>query len=1510
MSKYINFKAGYVCDSIAHLLQCYSNKTGNKQDSDKLSGLLEYVSAFDVLFPTEHTVSFDNLNSHLAVFNNIISRGLPTRVPLIVEEIFTEVGLINANSKEYEFDFYQSKQTLDFQTVFELLHILEPGLTITQSDYAGELGSQGEWQFLEKLSGDFPFIKQILQSERNFSTISQDFAGGRRLDFSFEIPYHFTDSPEKKRKGIIFEYDGVHHDLFDYKIYDKYRADTAKDVGFETLRQHYSEKGINHDISRVLNAEIFKIFAANYQRNSKDFLAIYTLLFVPLSVARLQKTLAELFLANPLLLQKDIITLAVIERDFPCGALAVQFIVDYFENLNSILTEESQCVLPKIKLTIFPNDEWVLDAKLHLGEKTENEDFFKNTDFDVILDHSLLKRSGIYKETSFVNPDSIIIRSAHYVDRSHGQARRTYCADLLKYEPLVEKEEDGNYFAIPQREDGINFFIQNIFRKKEYREGQLPIISRALQLLPVVGLMPTGGGKSLTFQLSAFMQPGLCMVIDPIKSLMEDQVRVMNSNWIDCCNYINSNITTEEKRKKLIDFRYGESMFLFVSPERLVMNEFRKIVSGIDSGEFGLAFSYCVIDEVHCVSEWGHDFRTTYLMLGQNLQKWVKTKSGECATLLGLTATASFDVLADIERELQIKHDDLSNAVIMIENTIRPELFFRVIDTDGKDRMQVLNADFAAMTQNLLQINQEEILKKSQRHHFEEFDKRDFATKETKNLLEEDKIKFQYQKKYLLRLAEEDDKNNYASVIFCPVKGQADSIDKENPNGVDRVFRELDLPETQKGFFYSSNNQTETNIVQRNFSDFTASKIRTMVCTKAFGMGIDKADIRSTYHFVYSGSLESFVQEAGRAGRDRKIAESVILLSRQKAYHLSHECLSKEFPRDKKENVIRNNYYRNRIRYRLMHRSYTSRESLEAEIVSTIENLNINNQNTRRGLIERLNRFIDEEYFDRGIHNYFFRNNFKGKDTEIGQIYNLFKRKEFTREKKDTYLQEKYNEIYDANIELNFWQGEAVSRLYIKSDGEDLGYINLDTGTFQVQDIHRNLCAVIMNMIRDENTQNVSYNEFFDEEEICDIDHQDTLINTFHNAEGDTFNFILAAEKIYPNVSHEICEKLGIDPGKEINPPKFTKTYHQQISSAIKYAADFSDFVLRLKEIGDEIKDSKVESIRRHLQFYYNRDRHHDPGNDTGRLNYRMHSMGFLEDYEIDYTKNNLFICTFRKHKTLTPYLNNIENYLKRYLSENTAKNKRRELEQKCNKLSLTDNILECLYFLSEFAYQEIADKRKRATDEIENLLLTSITEESCKYNKFAQNKFIKEQIYFYFNAKYARRGFKISNREYSLLDDYENSENNKKQLLYKYLDVFDKNGTQQNNYKHMIGSCKKIMRSLATTDLQKEWLLRLLKAFSLYCVNNPSYVSEANGELERGFENLYSDILFHNNDFSRIEEILEGYFKKLNENLQPNNLSFESIAVIRLKLLLKLQILGISQVVNKNKSLLKLNHA
>jgi ATP-dependent DNA helicase RecQ len=811
----MQFKAGYIADSIAKVITEFKNKLNKSIVAEQtkllqINGLLQYVSSFEVEFPYDHKPNYKNINPVLATINNIISRGLPTRASIELEELFSKIGLTETNKDEFELNFPKAKKEIEFETLFQLLHIVEPKLEITLKQYGGFPGSFSEWKFLDETLKEFPFAKQILQSQRNFSTIDKKLAGGRTLDFSYEFPYKYPKSvgslSDKQRQGIIFEFDGPHHKLQTVKFYDNYRDNVADENNFETLRQSFDTVGLEPNIEKQFKNEIFEIYKTNYNRVIKDYLTEYNLLFIPLAVARIQKTLLEFLIANPNEFEKKEIKIAIIERDLPCGAIAIKSLQSFFDNINEILEDEDKLLLPIINITIFENKNWVADNSIHLNATIKNEEYFKLTTFDIVIDHSILRRSNIYKEIDFNCENAIKIRSSHYFDTDNG--RKIYCSNLLNYKSLVEKKDDGSYIPVNKYEKNINFFIQNIFRKVSFRDGQLPIISRALQQKPVIGLLPTGGGKSLTFQLPTFLQPGLCLVVDPIKSLMEDQVRVLKENWIDCCDFINSNLSRQEKLKKLIDFRFGETMFLFVSPERFVMEDFRNIISKIDVSKFSLGFSYCVIDEVHCVSEWGHDFRSTYLMLGKNAQKFATTASKRPVSLIGLTATASFDVLADIERELQIKHDDVADAIIMIENTIRPELFFRIIDVTGKNRIDELNIDFQKIGKNLSKINNQEILLLSQKHHFNEFGKKDFATLETKDLLDESKMEFEYNSRYLINEAiENKSQNEFYSIVFCPVKGEMG-----NQSGVNFVYENLNS--NSKGFFYASDNQDLSTEVQ------------------------------------------------------------------------------------------------------------------------------------------------------------------------------------------------------------------------------------------------------------------------------------------------------------------------------------------------------------------------------------------------------------------------------------------------------------------------------------------------------------------------------------------------------------------------------------------------------------------------------------------------------------------------------------------------------------------------
>ena len=516
-----HFHSGYILDIIADKISSFEKSKENSHDKEllKIKGLLAHVASFDVQFPSflEHNLDLTHLNPFLATLNNVITRGLPTKAPLIVEEKISDLlkRTIRNRAKQSEIKFHEVNYSITYEKIFELLHIVEPQLQITKEKYAG-YNIESEWQFINQTLANYPFAKQILQPQRLFFTITDGMGGGKSVDFCFQSPYLHWNNTKEIIENIsrIFEVDGIHHELWQYKIYDNFRDEVAAIEGFETLRVPVTEiSKDNTAITKLFDRSSFKVFEKNYQRKLETDYEEYILIFTPLAIGRIQKTLIELFLANENLLNQPTLKIAIIERDVPCGALAIENLTEYFHNLNSLLSDESKIDVPKFELTIYPDSRFEVFNSAYLNATTKDESEFENlkNSYDIILDHSILRRSKIYKETTFQCDKNILIRSSHYNSNSFGNARRTYCAIPLQYKTLVEKQNDGSFKARVETEKNINYFIQNIFRKVGYRDGQLPIISRALKQLPVIGLLPTGGGKSLTFQLSVLMQPGLCV---------------------------------------------------------------------------------------------------------------------------------------------------------------------------------------------------------------------------------------------------------------------------------------------------------------------------------------------------------------------------------------------------------------------------------------------------------------------------------------------------------------------------------------------------------------------------------------------------------------------------------------------------------------------------------------------------------------------------------------------------------------------------------------------------------------------------------------------------------------------------------------------------------------------------------------------------------------------------------------------------------------------------------------
>lgn len=575
------------------------------------------------------------------------------------------------------------------------------------------------------------------------------------------------------------------------------------------------------------------------------------------AIARIQKTLIEALISNRLNLSVQKWEILIIEDDTDIAKLALDDFYELYHHLISMTTDYSEKALPAFKL---------YDSKIANPED----------EYDIIIDISIKKyctqEKEMFSKYKAKNECYFVVRSSHeiYEDRFF------YTTERIKYKPFVERNSRGIYIIDKEQTQHLRYFLNLIFRKEDFRPGQLPILSRALQLKSVIGLLPTGGGKSLTYQLAAMLQPAITVVVDPLKGLMKDQYDGLLHTGIDGISYINSDLSATEKREREQKLTGSQVQIMFLSPERLSIYRFREVLRSMR--ESNAYFAYGVIDEVHCVSEWGHDFRLAYLHLGRNLYNYVLPKEVKSEdnhiSLFGLTATASFDVLADVERELSGRNSYSleDDATVRYENTNRLELQYYVANIDATNANNVWDVGnikeerllqvIDDATNKINEIQHDDCIKKIKQHFIERENIIDSnKISEIKNADINVSVENRW---YLFRNTDK------AGIVFCPRKS-------ENTN--------LSVPSARSALkkqgvtFLSTYKGGDDTSCQ---DDFLNGKTNMMVATKAFGMGIDKSNVRLIFHLNFPGSLESFVQEAGRAGRDRKMSLATILYSAKK----------------------------------------------------------------------------------------------------------------------------------------------------------------------------------------------------------------------------------------------------------------------------------------------------------------------------------------------------------------------------------------------------------------------------------------------------------------------------------------------------------------------------------------------------------------------------------------------------------------------------------------------------
>jgi len=770
----------------------------------------------------------ENLQQLLSVYHNLLCRGAPTYPTDQIERfLISEVSKLIPIEESNDERIIAFRDTLTGTGKEEWLNFLVKAHATIDSrcdKLQGVQDSDEEKEFLESVSEEVgPSVFQLIECQRLLETMTgtsdMKEVYEQRVDFSLE-----TRSTKK-----VIEIDGEHHEEEKQSRLDNQRDAILKKNNWDvhripakTVRQRQIDE-VLEDLKKAFSHDPFLSMARenfNQPLNRTEYgRAALLLVLAPIAIARIQWAFNWALIKGKLNLGQQTVKIAVVEEDIPCAFLAVWDLVKSLNHLKTLAGFESS--LPGIELEVIRSNDFEslpdgigsvpIDPCLHvhISKMDEINNTMKNQ-FDLVISISSLRIGTKLPTLRFGQNNWIAINS---VFSPRGASPRFDSASPISY--CVQKENHPE----------LLFLLQWIFRKKRFLDGQLEILERSLANKDVIGLLPTGGGKSLCYQLSALLQPGMTIIVDPLISLMHDQVDNLKLLQIDSMACLSSDQSVQERNEIIERMAQRFLLMLFISPERLQIQNFREKLGEVCSHTL---IPYLVIDEAHCISEWGHDFRPSYLRLADTARRICLHREFR-PSVIGLTGTASIVVIGDIQREIGINE---KSAIIRPKTFDRKELEYDLVKCRSDAKDSNVRAKILGLPQKF-QTSMDS-----------------FFTSEN------------------------------AGIIFCPhVNGPYGIIavaNKVRQSMHDLIHNVVIFSGKQP----KDQNQQEWKQIKRdNQKAFKDNKAQLMVATNAFGMGIDKPNIRYIIHYNIPTSLEAFYQEAGRAGRDKKPALCIVIFS-------------------------------------------------------------------------------------------------------------------------------------------------------------------------------------------------------------------------------------------------------------------------------------------------------------------------------------------------------------------------------------------------------------------------------------------------------------------------------------------------------------------------------------------------------------------------------------------------------------------------------------------------------